>query len=246
MLLRKKKAKRMKNQQQQIKEQITVPKWKSRTEETNTKYILQLQTDKYKQSQILLLGDSMFERWLTSGTQYWNLYEIESKLNVFNASIGGDGIQNVLWRLLQTPFGKILSSLPNLHSIILLIGTNNIEKYSDEQVAEAIQVLVQQLRELCTNNIQIHVLSILPRKEPVNINKKIIACNSLIEKWCSSQQNVHFVSLYYLFCESNNDEKCKTEIFEDHVHLNQKGYGYWMKFQFFEFLQQLAHQQHPK
>ncbi len=218
-----------------IKEPIDVPKWKSRTEETNEKHTLQLKTDRYNQTEILLLGDSMLERWLTTGSRLWELYEVESSLHCFNAGIGGDGVQNVLWRLESTAFGNVLSNLEKLHSVALLIGTNNIEKYSAEQVSDAIKVLVTKLYQMRLD-VQFYVISIIPRIDPKDINKKIISCNQLLEKWINETERVQFVNIYPLFCDENNQEQCKKELFDDHVHLNQQGYSTWMKSHFFEFL----------
>ena len=76
--------------------------------------------------EILFLGDSMLERWQSTGSKYWK--KDLSKYKIMNASVGGDTINNLLWRIQPTDHTTgILDSL-RVKKIILMIGTNNIEK----------------------------------------------------------------------------------------------------------------------
>jgi hypothetical protein len=58
----------------------------------------------------------------------WNSSNLSS-LGIFNAGVGGDKVQNVLWRLEQ---GLLSDFHPKL--IVLQIGTNNIEQDHPEGI----------------------------------------------------------------------------------------------------------------
>ncbi len=63
-----------------------------------------------------------------TGKRSWENGKL-SKLNIFNAGIGGDKTQNVLWRL-----NGLLAHLQQPLLFVLNIGTNNIEKDHPEGI----------------------------------------------------------------------------------------------------------------
>jgi hypothetical protein len=65
---------------------------------------------------------------LQLGLEPWNASNL-STLGIFNAGVGGDKVQNVLWRLEQ---GLITDFHPKL--VVLQIGTNNIEQDHPEGI----------------------------------------------------------------------------------------------------------------
>ena len=124
------------------------PQWKERTANTHERHLKQLREGGAEASEVLLLGDSMCERWLSSGKQLWETEVMAHRLRVFNAGVGGDKTQHVLWRLEEGLLGDAKSSFRPQFAI-LLIGTNNLEGDSAEDIALGIDAIVQV--ELSTN-----------------------------------------------------------------------------------------------
>jgi hypothetical protein len=110
-----------------------VSHWKERTERTHIQHLKLLQEEEICHN-IFLIGSSMMERWLSTGLEYWN-DSILPTYKVFNAGVGGDKTQNLLWRLEH----GLISSLPmqsRPQFIILQIGSNNIEQDSATDVLQ--------------------------------------------------------------------------------------------------------------
>lgn len=83
-----------------LKLKLTSPAWKVRTAKTHSRHMKELSAGAVH-IDTLLLGDSMLERWKTVGNEFWQtLYPIS--LSVFNAGVGGDGLDNILWRCVSS------------------------------------------------------------------------------------------------------------------------------------------------
>ena len=75
-------------------------------------------------------------------------------LKTLNSGIGGDRVQNVLWRAQSLPF---ISSLEN---VAILCGTNNLFQDSPEGIADGIIEIVQTFQS-SYNSINIAIYSIV-------------------------------------------------------------------------------------
>lgn len=117
---------------------LLIPKHKDRTETTLQLHIKCLKIcNDYK---VLLLGDSIFER-MNEYSQYQQLAKMKY---IFNAGVGGDGIEHILYRLdknFLSYFGR------NLKKIVILAGTNNIEKYDEHKIYEGFSNLLGVIRK---------------------------------------------------------------------------------------------------
>ncbi|KAJ3148381.1 hypothetical protein HDU89_004711 [Geranomyces variabilis] len=92
-------------------------KWKQRTADTHILHMQQLANPHHHHT-ILLLGDSMLERFTTTG----RATSISQNPHIFNAGCGGDKVDNVLYRLEH----GLLDRLPAVEKIVLHCGTNNL------------------------------------------------------------------------------------------------------------------------
>ena len=72
--------------------------------------------------------------------------------------IGGDRIQNVLWR------SNNFAWFPYFQSVVVLCGTNNIQQESLEDIVDEILEIALTLRRKC-NHLNIVVCDLLPRDE---------------------------------------------------------------------------------
>lgn len=106
-------------------------KWKARSETTYHEHCTTVDAGSAVPWTTLLLGDSLFQRIATArlprvvGSSACERLKDLQPPHVFNAGVGGDKIENLLWRL----EGSELWTHPNLRSITsvcLWIGTNNL------------------------------------------------------------------------------------------------------------------------
>lgn len=202
-----------------------ISKYKQRTDETTKEHIKQL-TELHvidKMPKILLLGDSLFERFKTmtgEPTKIWTDNGFD-KLDIFNAGIGGDQIQNVLYRITEQ---KILTYLgKSIKKIILMIGANNIENDKPLDMIKGVKTIIGLIRDVYPLT-PLYVLGIPPRKRSSSkaknnedLLKKIKEYNKLLESLPEK-----YVDTYELFVDK--DGKMNDNLFVDVVHFNDEGY----------------------
>jgi lysophospholipase L1-like esterase len=190
------------------------PVWKERTAQTLAKHLKELQDS--KDSEHCLFGDSMFERWKTTGKNLWFQLGF-SDLKLFNAGVGGDGTQHVLWRLNEGLFRNFKPKW-----VFLMIGTNNIERDSVEHIAEAIGLILQKIKA-DSPQTKVVLFGVLYRNMGHSLNAKIDQLNQLLSK-LEDKERVWFVEWGNILGTAQNVRK---ELFDDTVHLNENGYRTW-------------------
>ncbi len=210
------------------------PAWKERTATTHAALVQSLLNDQdqdqdqeQKQKQrpkecILLLGDSMLERWKTTGSATWQEHQIDERYQnrnrVVNAGVGGDGTQHVLWRLKE---GKLLDYVQPT-KVIILLGTNNIERDSERDICLAMEQIIDSIRERYPS-CAIVVYGVLPRgdkKQRAKINGKIENLNRLLSEIRRPQFSYRYFGHKFL----NENGEWNEEYFDDHVHLNERAH----------------------
>ena len=77
-------------------------------------------------------------------------------LNAINCDIGGDRVENILWRC------KNLPSSPNLQNSVIMCGTNSIQHNSVEDIVDGIVEIAVSLRRIY-HPIAIIVCGLFPR-----------------------------------------------------------------------------------
>eukprot|EP01062_Namystynia_karyoxenos_P011707 TRINITY_DN14203_c0_g2_i1.p1 TRINITY_DN14203_c0_g2~~TRINITY_DN14203_c0_g2_i1.p1 ORF type:complete len:764 (+),score=201.43 TRINITY_DN14203_c0_g2_i1:127-2418(+) len=105
---------------------------RERTDQTHERHRAALAKAPRGQVRVLCIGDSMFERFTTTGTR---CADVLNSLGVCLAGVGGDGVQHCLWRVEQ---GLLEECPPSVHTVVLFIGTNNVDPNKAEQVADGI------------------------------------------------------------------------------------------------------------
>lgn len=168
---------------------------------------------------ILLVGDSITERWETTGSEVWNQYF--EQLNTLNIGISGDRTQHVLWRLKN---GNIDSISPKI--TVLLIGTNNItsERNSAQETLAGINKVVEQLLDGLPGTTLI-LYGIFPRGTEFNeMRGEITQINQALKNW-EQHDRVGFIDIGHLFLD--NDGNIPNEIMPDALHLSKQGYKIW-------------------
>jgi lysophospholipase L1-like esterase len=181
------------------------------------KHQAQCETLLANKSELVFIGDSITARWPAE--------LLQEKFGAFrpaNLGMGGDGIQNVLWRLQNGVLDQIHPKV-----IVLLIGTNNITiGLTPDQIAEGIASLLKAIHEKAPAS-KILLLGILPRGESIQEanNEKIRQTNS---KLASLADNTR---IFYLDVGDKlvePDGSISREIMPDKLHVAAPGYTRWM------------------
>ncbi len=169
---------------------------------------------------LILDGDSITDGWQGAGKEVWA--KTYGKIAMVNEGIGGDKTENVLWRLAD---GQADGLKPRL--IALLIGTNNLGRDTDEQIAAGIAKIVQEYQRHCPD-AAILLQGIFPRgaslEDPLRIRIKNI--NTMISK-LGDGKKVIYVDYGDMFLEP--DGSLSPDIMPDGLHPNAKGYEIWAK-----------------
>ena len=176
-----------------------------------------------QQPEIVFMGNSITHFWggipqaaVANGTKSWSKYLGQRK--VLNMGFGWDRIENVLWRVYH---GELDGFSPQ--QIVLMIGTNNLESNTDEQLLGGLDFLLKAIRSRQKES-GVLCMGILPRRgmelRISNLNKKI----ALIAK----KKGMQYADAGTLFLNSN--QKIEESLFSDGLHPNENGYERLGKF----------------
>lgn len=176
---------------------------------------------------IALVGDSITQGWGGGwdGAPFnaaWKKYFGQRK--TVNLGIGGDRVENILWRL---DHGALDGASPKV--IVLFIGVNNAPLVTANglpfaSVAQGIQFCVQNLRARCPQT-NVVVVKILPAFLPDSVvHMDIQRINTALDELkLESDPKVHLLDLWSDFTQE--DGSLKTPAYsDDHLHLGAAGY----------------------
>lgn len=188
------------------------PKWKQRSRDTHIKHLKQYEKGHFK---VAFLGDYMMERWLNTGKQYWSTTFSEYA----NLGVGGDRIENLLYRLTANNEFKGILDVITVDKIIFMIGTNNLEKTPVNDILEG-TVNILNLIFKKQPNVEIVVYGLTDRTD-ISL-EKISDLNTRLEQYIKQVNNP---KLSYRFFGDmvNYDDR----FFDDNVHLSHYGYEVW-------------------
>lgn len=176
---------------------------------------------------IALLGDSITQGW---GGGWDGLPVITAWKKNFdgrkmvNLGIGGDRIENILWRL---DHGALDGSSPKV--IVLMIGVNNAPLVFANGVpavraAEGIKLCLDNLRLRCPE-AQIILIKVLPAFDPTKeTGKAVVEINQALDQaGLDANPHVHILNLTGDF--TNPDGTLRTELYSgDNLHIGPAGY----------------------
>lgn len=184
--------------------------WKQRHEEI-------LALNKKQAPEILLIGNSITHYWageptahIIRGEDSWNKL-FKGKV-VRNLGFGWDRIENALWRIYHGELDGY-----EAQKVILLMGTNNLDKNTDDEIIDGINELVRAVRHR-QPTAQIYVAGILPRawKE-----SRVATLNKLLETRLKADEAT-FVDMSSELTQPNG--QIIKELFSDGLHPNKEGY----------------------
>ena len=170
---------------------------------------------------ILFEGDSITDFWQSSGEQ--GGLEVFPKyfgdMKVANFAVSGDTTQGVLWGLKN---GEGQGHKPK--AIMLMIGTNNGQNNSAEEIAEGVGAIVYELRQDFPD-AKILLLAIFPRGASATDSWRVKndQVNKIIAK-LDDGKHVFFKSINDKFLNENGR---LIGFRSDNLHPNAKGYEIW-------------------
>ena len=104
---------------------------------------------------VVFLGDSITERWESTGAKVWR--ETFAPLKAVNLGVGGDQTGHVLWRIRE---GQELQPL-TARVAVVLIGINNPVRHRPEEIAGGVRAIVAELKKQ-KPHIKVLVLGVFP------------------------------------------------------------------------------------
>lgn len=179
---------------------------------------------------VLFLGDSITERW-KQAPHIWGHYF--GKYQPANFGIGGDRTHNVLWRIEN---GELDGIKPRV--VVLMLGTNNTDVHSAEQIAAADRKIVGMIRKKIPG-AKVLLLAIFPRDARRNADglvteaqvadaaKRVATidkANALLAG-LDDGKSVRFLNINHVFL--GRDGRIPWTIMPDQLHLSPAGYQLW-------------------
>ena len=169
---------------------------------------------------VLFVGDSITEGWLSDGRATWDR-EFAVR-HACNLGIGGDETAHVLWRL---DHGAVDGLSPRL--TVLLIGTNNLGNvgHTPRQTADGVAAVVARLRALLPAT-PVLLLAVLPRDRHAGdpLRSAVDEVNRLIAPLANG------VTVHWLDCGPTflrPDGMISPAVMPDALHLSPTAYATW-------------------
>jgi lysophospholipase L1-like esterase len=161
-------------------------------------------------------GDSITDHWQTVGKAQWDAHFAEA----FDFGIGGDRTEHLLWRLAHGQVDKL-----NPRLIVLMIGTNNLYRDTDAQIAEGVETIVREYQRRCPT-AAILLQGILPRGEKPSdpFRARIQHINTLLARLADGKR-----VLYLDFGEKllEPDGTISRDMMPDFLHPSAAAYAIW-------------------
>ncbi len=171
---------------------------------------------------VVMLGDSILHYWagepkapIVRGQKSWD--ELFQGKTVANLGFGWDRIENALWRVNH---GELSALKPK--TMILLIGTNNLEFNTAAEIRAGIVNLCQTIHKQVPES-QIQVLGLLPRTLSEKMICRPVEVNAELHQALAAMERVHFHDLSKVFYDEEG--KLDAKLFSDGLHPNEEGYS---------------------
>lgn len=184
--------------------------WKGRHEQVLT-------LNKENAPEIVLIGNSITHYWagepsytIARGTDSWEKL-FKGKV-VRNLGFGWDRIENALWRIYHGELDGY-----EAQKVVLLMGTNNLDKNSDQEIIDGINELVRAVRHR-QPTAQIYVAGIMPR---AGKETRVAILNRTLQARLLADEAT-FIDMSIELIQPNG--RIIKELFSDGLHPNKEGY----------------------
>jgi len=167
---------------------------------------------------LLFDGDSITDNWQGPGAAVWKARY--GSLKAVDMGIGGDEVQNVLWR---TQHGELTGQDPKL--IVLLIGTNN-HGQDPKSVAAGIRLILNEYETRCPH-AHILLLGILPAgQQPHNPQRDWFPPVNSILATFDDGNRVSYLDIGPKFLQPDGT-MIPGIMLGDYLHPSAQGYQVW-------------------
>jgi lysophospholipase L1-like esterase len=170
---------------------------------------------------IVMIGDSILHYWagepkapIIRGESSWK--DMLQGKSAANLGFGWDRVENVLWRVNNSELKDLKPA-----TIVLLIGTNNLEFNNAAEIRRGIQTVCTAIHKQLPES-KIHVLGILPRRIPAKVLAKPEEVNAELHQHLAGMEFVHFHDISYIFLDEEG--ALDSKLFSDGLHPNAVGY----------------------
>lgn len=187
------------------------------------------QVSKIEEVDTILIGDSWFELYempyWKNNIIYGSFKEDCKNKSVINLGIGGSTFLEWYYKI-----DKLIANL-NFNEIIINLGFNDIQSTGVDVDLNKILVNLEKLEEKIrkyNSKCNIYYLGVSPSCSYQFLSKKM-ELNSMIERYCSSNDKNHYISINDVFFNGKNYKDNFKEMFikNDGNHLNEYGYKNW-------------------
>jgi lysophospholipase L1-like esterase len=168
---------------------------------------------------LLFMGDSITDNWRSRGKNVWEKFY--GSRRAANFGIGGDRTQHVIWRI---EHGELEGIDPKV--IVLMIGTNNSNTDSPDEITAGVEKIVSDMREKCPKS-KILLLAIFPRGKPDAKPQQMETIHKVNERIAKLDDGkmITFLDINKVFL--GDDGKVHADIMPDFLHPNEHGYQLW-------------------
>lgn len=172
--------------------------------------------------EIVMIGDSIIHYWAGPptaphvwGPDAWK--QAFGEHAVVNLGFGWDRTENVLWRI---DHGELDGIAPK--QVVVLIGTNNLERDTPEQVLAGVDAITRRIHDKLPN-ARILLLGILPRKDQATLKADLDTVNYLLQTRLHPRSYIDVLDLGNKFRHA--DGTFNESLFSDGIHPNPAGYS---------------------
>ena len=169
---------------------------------------------------LLFVGDSITDWWRQPQRGLPVFTEYFGTLKTANFGIAGDTTQGVLWRMQNGELDGFQAKL-----IVLMLGTNNINRNANDDIAEGNRAIVAEFRKR-QPQAKVLILGIFPRGPAADnaFRPSIKAINEKLATMADNRQ-VFYMDIGDRFLAP--DGTLPADVMPDGLHPNEKGYRIW-------------------
>ena len=171
-----------------------------------------------KKPKLVFLGDS-----ITARLPAELLRQRYGRYRPVNLGIGGDWVQNVLWRVRNGTLNQA-----SIKVVVLLIGTNNLaNRFTPDEVASGIGRIVEAIHEKAPRS-KLLLLGIFPRgrsRPDSRANKNVRAVNAKLSAMADGKK-IYFLDIGDKLTEP--DGSVSKEVMPDGLHVGGRGFNRWL------------------
>ncbi len=193
--------------------------WENRGESWKARHEAIIERNRQGAVDLIFLGDSITHSWEPPGEggPIWTAHY--EPLNSVNMGFGGDRIQHLLWRLEN---GEVEGISPKV--AVVMIGTNNSQANTVEEIAEGVGEVCRQLRERLPDT-KVLLLAIFPRVSENPIAGATVALANARIAALDDGEWIHYLDIGDAFREPGG--WLRKDLFPDGLHPNAEGYAIW-------------------